>query len=70
MDRSWRHLASRTAQPVGRVTGRQGVRPNCDFGPDDRQIVALLPAASPQAQSTNHVTLMSGLLDEIRRKVP
>lgn len=70
MDRSARRLASRTAQSVGRVTGRQGVRPNSDVGPDDRQIVALLPAAASPAQSTNHVTLMSGVLDEIRRKVP
>ena len=47
-----------------------GVLSNYDVGPDDRHIVALLPAPSDRAQAANHVTRIQGLSDEIRRKAP
>ena len=47
-----------------------GVLSNYDLGPDDRHIVALLPASSDGAQAENHVTRIQLLSDDIRRKAP
>jgi Tol biopolymer transport system component len=47
-----------------------GVLSNYDLGPDDRYIVALLPARPHDAQAANHVTLIRGLRGELERKVP
>ena len=46
------------------------VFPNFDLGADDGYIIALLPAGSSEVQTANHVTLIRGLSDELRRKVP
>lgn len=48
-----------------------GVFPNFDLTPDDRHVVALLPAASPNdGQIANHVTLIWNFADELRARLP
>jgi Tol biopolymer transport system component len=47
-----------------------GVLSNYDVGPNDRYIVALLPARPPDAQAANHITLIRGLRGELERKAP
>jgi hypothetical protein len=41
-----------------------------DVGTDDSYVIALLPAPSRTAQAENHVTLIHGLSEELKRKVP
>lgn len=47
-----------------------GVLSNYDLGPDERYIVALLPARPRDAQAANHVTLIRGLRGELERQAP
>ena len=52
------------------VLANTGVLPNYDLGADGGSIVALLSAGSRDVQAANHITLIQGLSDEIRRRAP
>ena len=48
-----------------------GVLPNFDVAPDGERVLALLPATpTEQRQTANHVTLVLGFFDDVRRRVP
>jgi Tol biopolymer transport system component len=53
------------------VLADSGVLPNFDVAPDGERVLALLPATPAEdRQTANHVTLMFGFFDDVRRRVP